>query len=90
MVALQEQCDGSSIYWSTGEENKEAFHIFLCAHMHKLLHIFAPPLPSNIFCLGDASVHQERVKGKTSQLHILVAGEQGMLLLMTFVALQLC
>lgn len=58
MVALQDQCDDCSIYWSTGEENKEAFTFFLCARMHKHLHICAPPLPSHVCYQADARGHQ--------------------------------
>ena len=56
-MALQEQCDGCSIYWSTGEENKEAFYMFYI-HACTSICTCAPPLPSHVFYQGDASGHQ--------------------------------
>ena len=46
-MVLREQCDGCSMYWSTGEENKEPFQFFYvhaCISICRYTRLLLPPM----------------------------------------------
>lgn len=50
---------------------------FLCAHMHKHVHICAPPLPSHVFYQGDVSGNQRQSESQDFPAPYLVNWRTG-------------